>query len=151
MTAAIALGSNLGDRASYLDAALRAMGSLPHTALLAASEFLETEPVGDPDQGPYLNAAALLRTELAPHGLLAALQSIERAHGRDRARERRWGPRTLDLDLLVYADLVLDEPGLTIPHPRMHERAFVLRPLVLIAPELVVPGRGPVADLLAGL
>jgi 2-amino-4-hydroxy-6-hydroxymethyldihydropteridine diphosphokinase len=90
-------------------------------------------------QGPYLNAAALLETALGARALLDALLAIERARGRDRAGAARWGPRTLDLDLLLYGDRIIDEPGLTVPHPRMHERLFVLRPLALIAPEMIVP------------
>jgi 2-amino-4-hydroxy-6-hydroxymethyldihydropteridine diphosphokinase len=148
---AIALGSNLGDRAAYLHAGLAGLRGLPHTVLDAASQLIETAPVGGVDQGPYLNAAALLRTSLPPRELLEALHAIERAHGRDRSREQRWGPRTLDLDLLTYGDVIIDEPGLTIPHPRLHEREFVLEPLAAIAPALEVPGRGTVAQLLATL
>ena len=112
----------------------------------------ETAPVGGVPQGLYLNAAATLRTGLSPRELLDGLLAIERAHGRDRLTEARWGPRTLDLDLILYGDLIINEPGLVLPHPRMHERSFVLEPLAEIAPGWVVPGRGrTVSDLLAGL
>jgi len=132
-TAHIALGSNLGDRAATLSDALRQIGELPRTAVAAVSPFLPTAPIGPGNQGEYLNAAAELRTELNPAELLAGLLAIERAHGRDRAQEQRWGPRRLDLDILLFEDLVLDAPGLIIPHPRMHERPFVLEPLNTIA------------------
>lgn len=115
------------------------------------SEFIETAPVGGVDQGAYLNAAALLRTSLLPRELLDALHGIEREQGRDRSKERRWGPRTLDLDLLTYGDMIVCEAGLTVPHPRLHERGFVLEPLAAVAPELVVPGLGKVVDLLTKL
>lgn len=147
--AAIALGGNVGDRRAHLEAGVKGLERLPGTQLIAVSPFIETAPVGDTDQGAYFNGAAVIRTALSPRELLASLQAIERAQGRDRARERRWGPRTLDLDLLLWGDVVLDEPGLTIPHPRMHEREFVLRPLAQIAPDILVPHRGRVADLLA--
>lgn len=138
-TAHIALGSNLGDRAATLTDALAAIGALPATSLAAVSPFIETDPVGPGTQGKYLNAAAELRTALSPAELLAGLLAIERAHGRDRAREQRWGPRRLDLDILLFESLVLDAPGLVIPHPRMHERPFVLEPLNAIAPGATHP------------
>jgi 2-amino-4-hydroxy-6-hydroxymethyldihydropteridine diphosphokinase len=155
-TAAIALGSNLGDRAAHLRAAFAALGSLPRTTLLAASSFFETAPVGPIPQGPYLNAAAILSTDLSPRELLTHLQSIETSRGRDRSASRRWGPRTLDLDLLVHGRLTVDEPGLTIPHQHLRERAFVLVPLASIAPDQVIPASpvGPpisVADALVAL
>ncbi len=153
--AAVALGSNLdsdlGDRSAHLAMAFASLASLPETSLLARSGAYETAPVGPPGQGPYLNAAAILATRLSARDLLGAMLSIEAARGRNRATEERWGPRTLDLDLIVYADAQIDEPGLTVPHPRLAERAFVLEPLAEIAPDLVVPGRGTVADLLASL
>ncbi len=136
----IALGSNVGDRRAHLLGALTALAELPDTTLVGASAFHETEPVGPTDQPTYLNAAAHVRTALAPRELLNRLLDIECAHQRDRARETRWGPRTLDLDLLLYADRVIDEPGLAVPHPRLHERAFVLDPLAEIAPDVVAPG-----------
>ncbi|MBX3406319.1 MAG: 2-amino-4-hydroxy-6-hydroxymethyldihydropteridine diphosphokinase [Phycisphaeraceae bacterium] len=155
--AAIAIGSNLGDRAAHIAGAVAALAALPGTVILCRSEAIVTAPVGLPGGadpgGPYLNAAALLRTTLTPRELLSRLHAIERAAGRDRAAEiGRWGPRTLDLDLLLYDGQVIDEPGLRIPHPRMHERAFVLEPLAQIAPEFVVPTLGrTVAALLAAL
>lgn len=151
-TVAVALGSNLGDRASHLAAAVESMAALPLTSLAAASPVIETAPVGPVDQGPYLNAAVLLRTLLTPHDLLARLLLIERARGRDRAIEPRWGPRTLDLDILLFGDRVIDELGLTVPHPRLHERRFALEPLALVWPDALVPtlGRG-VRELLAAL
>lgn len=129
----ISLGSNLGDRAEMLHGALAALSDAEDVEVLTVSEFIETEPVGPGEQGRYLNAAAKLRTSRPPRELLELLLSIERAHGRDRSKEERWGPRRLDLDVLLYAEAVIDEPGLTIPHPRLHERSFVLDPLVKIA------------------
>lgn len=144
--AAVALGSNRGDRAATLRSALAALGALPRTRLLAGATPIETAPVGPVPQGPYLNSAALLETALTPRELLDALLEIERAHGRRRTRERRWGPRTLDLDLLTHGQAVIDEPGLTLPHPRLRERRFVLEPLAEIAPDLPIApdGRTPV-------
>ncbi len=134
----LGIGSNLGDRAGHLQHALDRLSEL--TQLVAVSSVRETEPVGPIEQGQYLNAAAAIETKLPPRQLLEALHTIERASGRDRTHEKRWGPRTLDLDILVYADRVIDEPGLTIPHPCLHERRFVLEPLAEIAAELIVPG-----------
>jgi 2-amino-4-hydroxy-6-hydroxymethyldihydropteridine diphosphokinase len=142
VTAAIALGSNLGDRRAVLESAVGALQRLRDSRVSAVSEFVETEPVGPVVQGMFLNGAALLRTRLAARVLLNELTRIEHEHGRDRARAERWGPRTLDLDLLLYGDAVIDEPGLTVPHPRLHERAFVLDPLVRLAPEMIVPTLG---------
>lgn len=155
--AAIAIGSNLGDRAAHVAGALVALAALPGTMVERRSEAVVTAPVGLPDGpdpgGPYLNAAAVIRTTLGPRDLLALLHAIERAAGRDRAAEHgRWGPRTLDLDLLLYDELVIDEPGLRLPHPRMHERAFVLGPLAEVAPGWIVPTLGrTVAELLGAL
>lgn len=137
----IAMGANLGDREAYLAGALRAIGELPDTFVVRCSTIIQTDPVGPPGQGPYLNAVAHVRTSLAPRELLGELLAIESRFGRDRTSEERWGARTLDLDVLIYADRLVDEPGLCIPHPRMHERAFVLIPLAEIAPELEIPGR----------
>jgi len=150
--ACIALGSNLGDRRATITSAFDALAQIPSTSLDARSELVETDPVGPIDQPSYLNAAALIHTLLTPRDLLDALFSIERDHDRNRAHEERWGPRTLDLDLLLYADERIEEPGLTVPHPRLHERLFVLEPLAQVAPGTVVPGLGrSVADLLAEL
>jgi 2-amino-4-hydroxy-6-hydroxymethyldihydropteridine diphosphokinase len=145
----VGLGSNLGDRAAHLLLGLSALSRLPKTHLLRLSPVYETEPVGPP-QPPYLNMVAELETELSPKGLLAEMLRIEKALGRE--RRERWGPRTLDLDLLLYGDLVLEEAGLSVPHPRLHERAFVLVPLLDLLPE----GRHPLlgqsfAELLASL
>lgn len=139
VTAFVALGSNLGDREAHLHGALAALGSIHGTRVAACSSFHETVPVGPPGQGPYLNAAAELWTTRTARELLGAFHDIEQAHGRDRAREARWGARTLDLDLLLYADQIIGEQGLIVPHPRMHERRFVLEPLAEIAPDAVHP------------
>lgn len=150
--AAIGLGSNLGDRHAHLAAAFDALAAAPATHLLARSSVRETAPVGPIAQGPFLNAVALIETSLPPRELLSRLHAIERSRGRDRAREQRWGPRTLDLDILLYDNLILDQPGLTIPHPRLHERRFVLEPLAEVWPDAIVPPlRRSVADLLAAL
>lgn len=153
-TAYIGLGANLGDRERTLRRALDLLAARAGVAVDAVSTFRETEPVGYLDQPRFLNGAARLETELTPRELLAALLDVERQLGRDRSGPRsavRWGPRTVDLDLLLYDDLELDEDGLTVPHPRLHERGFVLEPLAELAPGLVVPGRGRVEDLLARL
>lgn len=149
----IGIGSNLGDRRAHLNAALEALDDDPAIHLESVSRVRETDPVGPvPDQGSYLNAVVAIRTDLSPHELLAALLDIERANGRDRTTESRWGPRTLDLDLLVFGELTIDEPGLAVPHPRLTERRFVLEPLADLAPDLSVPGTGRrVAEHLAAL
>src|SRR5712671_3070868 len=141
VTAHIALGSNLGDRETHLRSALAELARLPGTRLVAQSAFLETAPVGPP-QPAYLNAAATLDTSLPPRALLEHLLAIERTHHRTRDADSRWGPRTLDLDLLLYGNLTLSEPGLTIPHPLMHTRRFVLEPLAQIAPLAHIPTLG---------
>lgn len=145
----MALGGNLGDRAAYLLQALSRLSRLPETRLLRLSPVYETDPVGPP-QPPYLNLVAELDTRLPPRALLEALLGIEQALGR--VRREPWGPRTVDLDLLLYGNLVLKEEGLEVPHPRLHQRAFVLVPLC----DLVPQGRHPVlgrtfAELLAAL
>jgi 2-amino-4-hydroxy-6-hydroxymethyldihydropteridine diphosphokinase len=146
----VALGSNVGDRSRTLDRALELLDDLGTTWLLLVASVRETEPVGVIDQPRFLNTVALVATTVGPHELLADLLRIERELGRARDGTR-WGPRTLDLDLLLHGDAVVDEPGLTLPHPRLHERRFVLEPLAELAPDLLVPGRGRVRDLLAGL
>jgi 2-amino-4-hydroxy-6-hydroxymethyldihydropteridine diphosphokinase len=144
----IGLGANLGDARATLGAALQALAALPGTTLRAASSTYRSAPMDS--SGPdYLNAAALLDTRLAAPALLAEMQRIEREHGRE--RPYRNAPRTLDLDLLFYADQRIAMPGLTVPHPRLHERAFVLLPLAELAPDLVVPGHGVVGTLLASV
>ena len=147
-TAYISLGANLGDRAAMLREAVRRLGALGR--VMAVSSLYETEPVGFREQPPFLNAVVALETDLGPAELLAALVAIERDLGR--VRTFRNAPRTLDLDILLLNGLVLHEPGLTLPHPRLHERAFVLAPLAEIAPEVVHPVLGlPVAALFAAL
>jgi 2-amino-4-hydroxy-6-hydroxymethyldihydropteridine diphosphokinase len=145
--AAIGLGANLGDPVAQLRAAIAAIGRLPGTRVLAASSFYRTAPVGYAAQPDFVNAAVSIETTLEPRALLDGLKSIELAAGR--ARTFKDAPRTLDLDILLFDDRACHEPGLTIPHPRMHERAFALAPLVEIEPEAVIPGRGRAADLLA--
>jgi 2-amino-4-hydroxy-6-hydroxymethyldihydropteridine diphosphokinase len=138
----IALGSNVGDRAAHLEHAFDAIARVPGVHRVRRSSIRETDPVGPPGQGPYLNAVAEVETTLAPRAVLAALLAIERERGRDRTQEVRFGPRTLDLDLLAWGGAVpggpeaIDVPGLTVPHPRMHARAFVLEPLAELAPSL---------------
>jgi len=145
----VGLGSNLEDPRAQIERAFAALARLPHSRLIARSSLYRSAPVGFPAQPDFINAAAALATTLAPRALLAALLELERRQGRVRAGPR-FGPRTLDLDLLLYDRLVLATGGLTLPHPRLHERAFVLYPLAEIAPGLEVPGRGPVERLLAG-
>lgn len=141
----LALGSNLGDREAHIEAAHRSIERMSAARIEAMSDVLETSPVGPPGQGPYLNAAMVIETTRTPRGLLIELLGIEHAQGRERSREQRWGPRTLDLDLLLIEKrpsehepsepVLLNEPGLVVPHPRMHERPFVLIPLAQIAPD----------------
>jgi 2-amino-4-hydroxy-6-hydroxymethyldihydropteridine diphosphokinase len=140
----VGVGANLGDRRATIEAAVAAL-----PGIVAVSELRETEPVGVVDQPAFLNGAVALDTELSARELLAALLEVERGLGRE--RHERWGPRTIDLDLLLYGDQTIDEPGLTVPHPHLHERRFVLEPLGELDPDLLVPGRGRVADLLSKL
>lgn len=146
-TAFIALGSNLGDPERKVRQGMAALAELPQSRLEAASSLYRSAPVGYASQPDFVNAVAQLSTALAPQALLAALLAIEKNFGRERAF--REAPRTLDLDLLLYDAQTLDEPGLRVPHPRMHQRAFVLAPLLEIAPDCVIPGHGPAADWLA--
>jgi 2-amino-4-hydroxy-6-hydroxymethyldihydropteridine diphosphokinase len=145
----VALGSNLRDPARQVRSGLEALARLPETRLVTRSSLYRTAPVGKPDQPDFINAVARLDTGLEPEVLLQRLLDIERQHAR--VRGERNGPRTLDLDLLLHGECRMESPGLTVPHPRMHERAFVLAPLAEIAPELDIPGRGKVRELLAGL
>ncbi|MEV7768165.1 2-amino-4-hydroxy-6-hydroxymethyldihydropteridine diphosphokinase [Microbacterium sp. NPDC086615] len=151
--AVVALGANLGDRAETLHAAIAALRALPLTTAVRVSAPLETVAVtlhGEDEDAPrYLNAVALVTTRLAPRALLRELHRIEAEHGR--VRRERWGDRTLDLDLIAYADERIDDDDLTVPHPRAHERAFVLEPWVDVDPDADLPGRGRVQDLLDGL
>ena len=147
----IGLGANLGKRDATIEEALRLLGEDDRTSVLGSTVPIETEPVGYEDQPRFLNAAAKLATTRSPRELLELLLSIERALGRVRGEGPRYGPRTIDLDLLVYGNETIDEPALVVPHPRLHERRFALEPLAELDPELVVPGRGSVSALLAEL
>jgi 2-amino-4-hydroxy-6-hydroxymethyldihydropteridine diphosphokinase len=148
MRAVLALGGNLGDRLATLQGGLDALAATPGLDLVAVSPVYETDPVGGPEQGPYLNAVAVAETSLAPRELLARAQETENAFGR--VRTERWGARTLDVDLISVGDVVSDDPELTLPHPRAHERAFVLVPWLQADPDATLGGT-PVAELLAGL
>jgi 2-amino-4-hydroxy-6-hydroxymethyldihydropteridine diphosphokinase len=145
----IGLGSNLGEPSRQLRRALEALRVLPGVSAVRCSSFYRTRPLGYADQPDFVNAVAMLRTELCAVVLLERMLAIERVQGRTRAIAN--GPRTLDLDLLLYDALSIDQPGLILPHPRMHERAFVLVPLLEIAPDVVIPGHGDARSLLASL
>jgi 2-amino-4-hydroxy-6-hydroxymethyldihydropteridine diphosphokinase len=147
VTACIALGSNLDGPRAQVERGFEALGALPQSRLRARSRLYQTPPWGVTGQPEFINAAARLETSLSPRELLDALLAIEAGAGR--VRGVRNGPRVLDLDLLLYGDRQIDDPGLAVPHPRLHERAFVLLPLADVAPELEVPGRGRVRELLA--
>ncbi len=146
--AAVGLGSNLGDPLRQLQRALAALSRLPGSRLLARSAFYRSAPMGPQDQPDYINAAAVVATTLQPLEFLDRLQAIERDQGRVRGPQR-WGPRTLDLDLLLWGEERIDHPRLQVPHPGLHERAFVLYPLAEIAASWLVPGRGTVQALRA--
>jgi 2-amino-4-hydroxy-6-hydroxymethyldihydropteridine diphosphokinase len=146
----VGLGANLGPREDTLHRALALLDEVEGVEVVAVSALRETDPVGIVDQPRFLNGAAALETELSPRELLDALLRVERELGRVRDGTR-WGPRTIDLDLLLYGDHELDEPGLTIPHPRLGERRFALEPLAELDPELVIPGLGRVSTALAAL
>lgn len=146
----VAVGTNLGDREAALGAVVAAIEAESDLALLAASMVYETDPIGPGDQAPYLNAVIGLRSWLSPLELLRRLQSIERGLGRDRSTAAvRWGPRTIDLDLLFFGERMIEWPELVVPHPRAHERAFVLVPLAELAPALVHPRLGATIATLA--
>lgn len=153
VVACIGLGGNVGDAAGTLRRAMLALDALPRTRLLRRSRLYRTAAWGLRAQADFINAVAVLETGLAPRELLEALLQVEADAGRVRAADGsdRWGPRTLDLDILLYGDLRLDEPGLHVPHPRLHERAFALVPLVDVAPEAVIPGIGPARNVLQAL
>lgn len=139
----VALGANIGDPVATVQSAFEALATLEGVRLVRASSLYRTAPVGLKHQPAFINAVAEVETALDPHALLAALLDLEARFGR--IRTLRWGPRTLDLDLLLFDELTLDTPALTLPHPRLHLRAFVLVPLAEIAPDLTIPGRGSVA------
>lgn len=148
-TVFVGLGSNLDDPVRQVRAALEALAALERTELAGRSHLYRSAPMGPPDQPDYINAVAHLRTRLAPETLLDALQAIEARAGRDRSGAR-WGPRTLDLDILLYGDRRIDTARLQVPHPGIAERNFVLYPLAELAPDLDIPGLGPLPALLAG-
>ena len=138
--ALVAFGGNLGDVRDTLDRAVAAFCDGRDVRLLARSSDYRTPPWGVEDQPPFVNLAIAVTTSLAPHALLARARAVEQAFGRERAKERRWGPRPVDIDLIAYDDIALDTPDLTLPHPRLFERAFVLVPLAEIVPERVIGG-----------
>jgi 2-amino-4-hydroxy-6-hydroxymethyldihydropteridine diphosphokinase len=146
----VGLGANLGDREGTLRAAVETLGGEDGIEVVAVSTLRETEPVGVDEQPLYLNGAVSLETTLTARELLDRLLAVEQRFGRVRVPGEH-GPRTLDLDLLLYGDEAIDEPAVTVPHPRLHDRRFVLEPLAELAPGLVIPGRGTVESLLAGL
>lgn len=147
----VGLGANVGDARAAVSRAFDALDALPTTRVAARSGLYRTPPWGPVSQPPFVNAVCALDTALPAMDLLEALLRIERAAGRDRTAAPRWGPRTLDLDLLLYGDAVIDLPGLHVPHPRLHERAFVIVPLAEIAPGLRIPGQGDIAALRASM
>ena len=147
----VGLGANLADPRAQIERALDLLAAEEGVEVVAVSTLRETDPVGYEDQPRFLNGVAELRTSLDAHELLQRLLAIERRLGRVRGEGPRFGPRTIDLDLLLHGDEVIAEPGLEIPHPRLHERRFALEPLAELEPALEIPGRGPVQTLLAGL
>jgi 2-amino-4-hydroxy-6-hydroxymethyldihydropteridine diphosphokinase len=149
-SAIIALGGNVGDVRATFTKAISNICGMTQGVVLARSSDYATPPWGDEQQADFINACVEIETSLDPHALLFTLHRIEQKFGRDRAHERRWGPRTLDLDLIAYDDVRIDQPALTLPHPRLFERAFVLVPLAEIAPDRMIAGRR-VRDALAAL
>jgi 2-amino-4-hydroxy-6-hydroxymethyldihydropteridine diphosphokinase len=149
-SALIALGGNVGDVRATFQRAIADICDLAHATLRARSPDYTTPPWGDTDQPRFINACIEIETALDPRALLNALHAVEAKHGRDRSRETRWGPRSLDLDIIAYDDIAVAEPGLTLPHPRLFERAFVLVPLADIAPDRIIAGQR-VQEVLAGL
>lgn len=147
VSAYIGLGANLHDPAAQLRSALAELAQLPDTRVTARSRFYLSKPLGPKDQPDYLNAVAALETRLEPPELMRHLLAIEAQHGRQRSPDGRWGARSLDLDLLMYGALALQTRELTLPHPELHKRSFVLYPLAELAPDLVIPGHGPVRVL----
>lgn len=139
--ALLGLGGNVGDVRASLDAAVAKFADGQEVRLLARSSDYRTPPWGVTDQPPFINCAIAVETTLSPRALLSHAHEVERALGRNRMHERRWGPRTIDIDLLAYDDVAMDDPGLTLPHPRLFERGFVLLPLAEIAPDRMIAGR----------
>jgi len=151
VAAVIGIGSNLHDPAMQVERALASLANLPDTRVDRKSALYRSPPMGPQDQPDYINAVAIIRTALQPRALLRALQDIERRQGRDRSAGVRWGPRTIDLDILTYGSSVIAEDGLTIPHPGIPERNFVLFPLAEVAPEMEIPAMGSVRELASRL
>lgn len=149
--ALVGLGGNVGDAAATLRHAFKDMDALPHTRLVRASKLYRSRAWGRTEQPDFVNAVAMLETGLGARELLDALLGIEHDAGRERHADERWGPRILDLDLLLYGDAVIDEPGLHVPHPHLHERSFALVPLVEIAPDAMIPGIGSARAALAAM
>lgn len=147
----VGVGSNLSDPAAQVRAGIGALGQVAQTRVSRVSRLYRCAPWGVAEQPEFVNAVAAIETRLEPLALMQALLGIERACGRERIAGRRWGPRLIDLDLLLYADREIDAPGLRVPHPHLHERAFVLLPLADVAPDLVVPCRGTLAALIAAV
>jgi 2-amino-4-hydroxy-6-hydroxymethyldihydropteridine diphosphokinase len=147
--AVVALGSNLEDPETQVRRGFTDLAALPQTWVAGRSSLYRTAPIGFVDQPPFVNACALLETRLSARELLEGLLAIEKRHGR--VREIPNGPRTLDLDIILYGGATIDEPGLTVPHPRAHQRAFVLAPLADVWPDAVIPGKGAVSQLLAAV
>lgn len=145
----VGLGGNVGDAVGTVRAAIEALSRLPGARLLRASRLYRTPAWGVREQADFINAVALLETSLGPRALLERMLDIERSFGRE--RNERWGPRVLDLDLLLHGDAVIDEPGLRVPHPHLHERAFALLPLLEVSPDAMIPRRGPARDALSAL
>lgn len=149
--ALVGLGANLGDAVATLRHAFQHLDAIPHTRLLRTSRLYRTPAWGRTDQPDFVNAVAMLETTLSAREMLDAMLDIEHAAGRDRSEDDRWGPRTLDLDLLLFGDEIVDEPGLRVPHPHLHERGFVLVPLVELAPDAMIPGIGSARAALAAV
>jgi 2-amino-4-hydroxy-6-hydroxymethyldihydropteridine diphosphokinase len=144
----VGLGANLGEREKTLRRAVELLGAEPGIEVVAVSSFRETDPVGYLDQPAFLNGACAVETEVGPRELLERLLAVERDLGRERGTGPRWGPRTIDLDLLLYGDVTVDEPGLTVPHPRLTERSFALEPLLELDPSLHLPDGRALRDIL---
>jgi 2-amino-4-hydroxy-6-hydroxymethyldihydropteridine diphosphokinase len=147
----VGLGANLGDREATLRRAVDDIDKAEGIEVVAVSTWRETEPWGPVEQPPFLNGAAALETDLDARALLDVLLDVERRLGRERRVGERWGARLIDLDVLLYGDVVVDEPGLVVPHPHLHERRFALEPIAELDPDAVVPGRGTVSELLRRL